>query len=73
MYLFAVNIIGLAAGPTAIALVTDRVFHSDNAIGYSLLIVCTSAYSLAALLWWLGLKPFRRSIEAAEAAVAVPA
>jgi MFS family permease len=73
MYLFAVNIIGLAAGPTAIALVTDRVFHNDNAIGYSLLIVCTSAYALAALLWWLGLKPFRRSIEAAEAAVAVPA
>jgi MFS family permease len=68
MYLFVVNIIGLAAGPTIIALFTDRVFHNDNSLRYSLLIALTGAYSISAVLWWLGLKPFRHSIEHVEAA-----
>jgi MFS family permease len=66
MYLFVVNIIGLGAGPTVIALLTDRVFHDDNMLRYSLLIACTVAYLLSALLWWLGLNPFRRSVDSAE-------
>jgi MFS family permease len=73
MYLFVVNIIGLAAGPTAIALVTDHVFHSDNAIRYSLLIVFTAAYAVSALLWWAGLKPYRRTVEQAASSVVVAA
>jgi hypothetical protein len=47
--------------------VTDRVFHDDNMLRYSLLIVCTSAYLLSALMWWLGLKPYRRTVDQAEA------
>jgi MFS family permease len=68
MYLFVVNIIGLGLGPTVIALLTDRVFHNDNMLRYSLLIACTGAYLLAALLWWLGLKPYRRTLDQVEAA-----
>ena len=68
MYLFVVNIIGLAAGPTVIALLTDRVFHNDNMLRYSLLISLTGAYLISAVLWWLGLKPFRHSIDRAESA-----
>jgi len=74
VYLFVVNIIGLAAGPTLVALVTDHVFHNDNAIRYSLLIVFTAAYAVSALLWWAGLKPYRRTVEqAASAAVVIAA
>jgi MFS family permease len=73
VYLFVVNIIGLAAGPTAIALVTDHVFHNDNAIRYSLLIVFTGAYAASALLWWAGMKPYRRTLEQAAASVVVAA
>lgn len=68
MYLFVVNIIGLGAGPTFIALLTDRVFHNDNMLRYSLLIACAGAYLVSALLWWLGLKPFRLTLAQAEAA-----
>ena len=66
MYLFAVNLIGLGAGPTVIALITDRVFHNDNMLRYSLLIACTGAYLLSALLWWLGIGPYRRTLRQAE-------
>jgi MFS family permease len=68
MYLFVVNIIGLGLGPTIIALLTDRVFHNDNMLRYSLVIAATGAYLVSALLWWLGLKPFRRTVDHAEAA-----
>jgi type II secretory pathway component PulM len=62
-----VNIIGLGLGPTVIALLTDHVFHNDNMLRYSLMIATTGAYLLSALLWWLGLKPFRRTVDCAEA------
>jgi MFS family permease len=67
IYLFVINLIGLGAGPTAIALLTDRVFHDDNMLRYSLSIACTGAFLLSALLWWLGLKPYRRTVDQAEA------
>jgi len=70
LYLFVLNLVGLGVGPTAVALVTDRVFHDDNMLRYSLLIVCTGAYMLSMLLWWLGLKPYRRTVEHAEVAIA---
>jgi MFS family permease len=63
LYLFVVNIIGLGAGPTAVALLTDRVFRVENMLRYSLLVVGASAYLLAALLWWLGFDPYRRSVD----------
>jgi type II secretory pathway component PulM len=31
------------------------------------MIATTGAYLLSALLWWLGLKPFRRTVDCAEA------
>jgi type II secretory pathway component PulM len=36
---------------------------------YSLVIATTGAYLLSALLWWLGLKPFRRTVDHVEAAL----
>jgi len=73
LYLFVVNLVGLGVGPTVVALVTDRVFHDDNMVGYSLLIVCTSAYVLSMLLWGLGLKPYRRIVDQTEASITAPA
>jgi MFS family permease len=72
MYLFVVSLVGLGAGPTAVALVTDRVFRDDDMVRYSLLIVCACAYIVSILLWWLGLKPYRRTVERAEASIAAP-
>ena len=66
MYLFVGNIVGMGAGPTAVALLTDHVFHDDNMLRYSLPIVCAIAYALAVVFWWLGLKPFRRTLGLVE-------
>lgn len=62
LYLFVINLVGLGFGPTAVALTTDYVFGDENAVRYSLIIVGTIALLLAALLFWLGLKPYRRSL-----------
>ena len=61
VYLFTINLIGLGAGPTVVALVTDHVFHNDNMVGSSLLVVATTANILGALILWNGLKSYVRS------------
>jgi MFS family permease len=61
LYGLVVNLIGLGLGPTAVAVFTDYVFHDDNMVGYSLLVVSSTAHLLAALILWTGLKPFVRS------------
>lgn len=63
IYLFVVNLIGLGLGPTAVAMTTDYVFHNDQAVNYSLLIVATAAHVVATVLLWAGLKPFSSSLD----------
>jgi MFS family permease len=58
---FIGNIVGLGFGPTAIALVTDYVFHDDNLVGYSLLVVVTAAQLASGLLFAAAIKPFLRT------------
>lgn len=66
MYIFAVNLLGIGLGPTAIALITDFGFGRDQDLKYSMAIVGAIAASTAAISLWLGLKPFRRSLRAAQ-------
>ena len=63
IYLFVINLIGLGLGPTAVAVVTDYVFHDDRAVHLSLLIVGVAANLVAAALLWMGLEPYRRSLD----------
>jgi len=63
IYLFAINLLGLGVGPSAVAIFTDYVFHNDMSVRYSLLIVATSAHLIAAVLLWIGLKSYRRSLD----------
>ncbi|MCI0391492.1 MAG: MFS transporter [Acidobacteria bacterium] len=63
IYLFVVNLLGLGIGPYAVAFFTDYVFRGDNSVRYSLLIVATAAHLTSALLLWIGLKPFRQSLD----------
>ncbi|MBI5094483.1 MAG: MFS transporter [Candidatus Hydrogenedentes bacterium] len=62
VYLFLVNLIGMGLGPSAVALFTDYVFHDDNAVGYSLLIVSVLSCAASALLLYKGMLPFARSM-----------
>lgn len=65
VYLFINNLIGLAIGPTAVALFTDFVFKDDAAVGASLSIVGAAAGIGACVLSYLSLKPFRKMLTAA--------
>jgi len=62
IYLFLVNLVGLGLGPTAVALVTDYVFHDDLAVRYSMIIIGSSACAVAALVLTAGLKPYCVSV-----------
>lgn len=63
VYLFILNLIGLGLGPTAVAFFTQHVFGRDEAVNYSLLVVAVTASLLGAVLLWIGLKPFLRSLD----------
>ncbi|MFL0797326.1 MAG: MFS transporter [Cellvibrionaceae bacterium] len=62
-YLFIVNLVGLGIGPTAVALSTDYIFGNSDDINYSLSLVITLALLICSILLWLGLKPYRESVE----------
>jgi len=62
VYLFILNLIGLGIGPSAVAFCTQRIFHRDDALRYSMVIVLVTASILGAgLLSWC-LKPFLASL-----------
>lgn len=68
IYMFAVSFVGVAIPPTVIALLTDHVFRSPQAVGYSLAIVCLGASIAASLVLWATLRGYRQALLAAEAA-----
>ncbi|MBV8569852.1 MAG: MFS transporter [Acidobacteriaceae bacterium] len=61
VYLFTINLIGLGAGPTVVALMTDHVFRNDAMVGSSLLVVGIVSNAISALILWSGLKSYVRS------------
>ncbi|HJU65519.1 MAG TPA: hypothetical protein VJ596_07565, partial [Gemmatimonadaceae bacterium] len=63
MYLFGISFVGVGLGPTAIALVTDYVFRSDDALRYSLLVVTVLATAGSLLLLHSALPWYERSVE----------
>ncbi len=63
VYLFILNLVGLGIGPTAVAFVTQSVFHRDEALRYSMLIVFVTACLLGAGLLALCLGPFITSLK----------
>ncbi len=63
VYLFVVNIIGMGLGPTAVAVLTEDVFHDKLKVNDSLAIVGGVAQAVAAILLFGGLKSYRRSLE----------
>jgi len=65
LYLFISNMCGIGLGPTFIAFFTDVVFKNDLAVGYSMSISVAIACPIGALLFWMGLKPYRESLESA--------
>jgi MFS family permease len=67
-YTFFGQLIGFGLGPTAIALVTDRVFGNPKMVGYSIAIVCSIASAIAAWLIFSALPHYRRMLDEERAA-----
>jgi len=66
IYMFVANMTGIGFGPLAVALLTDRFFHSEAALQYSLLIVCAITAPLTAIIFATGFKGLRDSVEKAS-------
>jgi len=62
LYLFVMNLVGLALGPSAVAVATDYLFHNDAAVRYSMVLVAGAALVPGVLLLLAGMKPYRESV-----------
>ncbi|WDI30109.1 MFS transporter [Hyphococcus flavus] len=60
------NVIGLIFGPTLVALITDFIFKDPMALKYSMTIVSAVTLPIAAIMLFLGLKHFSKSIDDAQ-------
>jgi hypothetical protein len=66
IYYFAINVLGLSLGASAVAAVTDFVFGDDAALRYSISIVALVAGSFALLFLFANLKYYRASVIEAD-------
>jgi len=62
IYLFFLNFIGLAFGPTLVAAFTDSVFADDAAVGLSIASVTLLAAPVSALVLMLARRPYREAL-----------
>ena len=67
LFLFLINVIGLAVGPPAVAMLTDGVFRDQALVGLSLLAVTLGGRTLSAGLFVWGLRPYRQTVAATAA------
>ena len=66
VYLFVINLVGQAAGPFAVATLTDFVFQDDLMIGRSILWVTVFGLTVAAAIFTMALKPYRAAALAVQ-------
>jgi hypothetical protein len=67
MFILIFNLVGVGIGPTLVAVFTDYVLGSPDQLRHSISIAAVTLAPLAALVTWFGLKPYVRSLRAAEA------
>jgi len=60
MWFLVTGVIGQGLGPLSTALVTDRVFHSQAALPYSMIVVMVPCAIVGLAVTWLGLRPYDR-------------
>ncbi len=66
LYSFVGQVLAAASGPVIVALLTDHLFQDESKLGTSILLMIITLVPAAALLLWLGIRPFRESLERAE-------
>jgi MFS family permease len=63
LFLFIMNVVGMGLGPLFIASLTQYVFTEEN-IRYSMFLGALVLGPPAALIFWLGMRPYGRAMEA---------
>jgi len=63
IYFFVISLLGIGSGPTVVAIFTDYVFGDPVSVRWSLMIAPTAAYIVSATCFWLGRRPYIRSLE----------
>jgi len=64
VYLLLAGLLGIGLGPTAVALVTDYVFHQDAALRYSIALIAAPSALFGLWLVGTGLKPYAKTYAA---------
>ena len=67
LYQFVFNVVGYGLGPLIIALFTDRVFHGDQYIRYSIALMAACLTPIAVVASWLALKPYAAALARSRA------
>jgi MFS family permease len=62
IFLFFNSLIGLGLGPGALGLATDYLFQDEMKMNYSIVLVGCSAHLMAALLLYVGMKHYRKTL-----------
>ena len=62
LYMTVITLLGLGLGPSAVGLLTERVFGDDSAVRYSLAIITVVGLAASAGLLAFTLAPYRRSV-----------
>ncbi|NML87666.1 MFS transporter [Sphingobium sp. TB-6] len=69
LFLLIGTMVGIGFAPTAVALVTDNVFHDPTMLRQSVILVALPAFIAGFILTLLALKPYRRTCELTARAV----
>lgn len=72
LYYFIANILGVASGPTVVALLTDYLYRRESAVGLSLATASAVITPIVVLILWLGRPGYRESLSRATALYASP-
>ncbi|WP_199577104.1 MFS transporter [Paraburkholderia xenovorans] len=68
LYLLLAGLLGIGLGPTAVALLTEHLFHQDTALRYSLALTAAPSALLGLWLIGSGLRPYARTYAALHSA-----
>ena len=63
LYVVTVNIMGLGAGPTIVAFLTDAIYRNESALNLSLATFFAVFAPVALLIFAFGHKPYLRALE----------
>lgn len=63
IFLFFNSLIGLGLGPGAVGLATNYLFRDEMRINYSIVLVGFTAHALAALILYVGMKHYRKTLD----------